>query len=153
MRRLLIVALAVSGSLAVLSAAAADGHGLWLDRASSGPLDCTIGRTFTVQWDAPDATDVIVDGVAREGQSGEAAIDCGAAPSGWRLWAARYGIVPQREIAASSRAADGELLETVLRVPMREPIPPPVIVRPRHGPTAAPSERGLRAIRFCATTG
>lgn len=128
MRRLLIVALAVSGSLAALSAAAADGHGLLLGRASSGPLDCTIGRTFTVQWYAPDATDVIVDGVAREGQAGEAAIDCGAAPSGWQLWAARYGIVPQREIAASARTAGGELLETVLRVPMREPIPPPVIV-------------------------
>ncbi len=143
MRRLLIVALAVSGSLAVLSAAAADGHGLWLDRASSGPLDCTIGRTFTVQWGAPDATDVIVDGVAREGQSGEAAIDCGAAPSGWRLWAARYGIVPQREIAASSWAADGELLETVLRVPMREPIPPPVIVSASAWPYGSTIRAGL----------
>lgn len=143
MRRLLIVALAVSGSFAVLSAAAADGHGLWLDRASSGPLDCIIGRTFTVQWDAPDATDVIVDGVAREGQSGEAAIDCGAAPSGWRLWAARYGIVPQREIAASSRAADGELLETVLRVPMREPIPPPVIVSASAWPYGSTIRAGL----------
>ena len=143
MRRLLIVALAVSGSLAALSAAAADGHGLWLERSSSGPLDCTIGRTFTVQWYAPDATDVIVDGVAREGQAGEAAIDCGAAPSGWRLWAARYGIVPQREIAASARAADGDLLETVLRVPMREPIPPPVIVSASAWPYGSTIRAGL----------
>ena len=128
MRRLLIAVLAVSGSLAALSSAAADEHGLRLGRASSGPPDCTIGRTFTVEWYAPGATDVIVDGAAREGQSGEAEIDCGTRPSGWQVWAARYGIVPQREIAATARAADGELIGAVLRVPLRDPIPPPIIV-------------------------
>ena len=102
MRRLLIIGLAMLGSLAGLlaglSLAAADEPGLSLWRGHLDLPDCTVGRTFMVQWRAREATDVVVDGVAREGEEGEAEIVCGPAPAGWELRAARYGVVPRREM-------------------------------------------------------
>ena len=129
MRQLLIIALAALGSLAaglaVLPEAAAQEPGISLWRGRFEPPDCTVGRTFTVQWRVPEATAAVVDGIAREGESGEAEINCGPAPAGWEIWAARYGAVPRREVVATARAADGELLTAALSVPMRAPVPPP----------------------------
>lgn len=131
MSRLPIIALAMLGSLAValavLPSAAAQEPGIWLWRGESEPPDCTVGRTFMVQWRAREATDAFIDGVAREGESGAAAIDCGPAPAGWEIWAARYGFVPSREVVATARDADDGLLTDVLSVSMRAPVPPPAI--------------------------
>ena len=115
MHRLLIIALAALGSfaagLAVLPEAAAQEPGISLWRGRFEPPDCTVGRTFTVQWRVPEATAAVVDGIAREGESGEAEINCGPVPAGWEIWAARYGAVPRREVVATARgrrqAADG----------------------------------------------
>ena len=147
MRRLLIIGLAALGSfaavLAGLPAAGAEEPGISLWRGQFEPPDCTAGRMFAVQWRVRGAADAVVDGVAREGESGEAVIDCGPAPAGWELWAARYGFVPSREVVATARAAGGELLTASLSVPMRAPAPPPAIASVR-----ARAYGGSASVRF-----
>ena len=128
-----LVAVATAGLAATASAEGRPGT-FWL----AGPDSCTVGGSTMIEWfiEIGDggASEIVVDGIPREGLGGAAVIECGRPPAGWTQWAARYGIVPKRIVNASALAPDGERIVRTLALEYRMPLSPPAEVEVSAGP-------------------
>ena len=92
---------------------------------------CTAGRMVAVDWNvmrgSQTVTEVRIDGIPQEGESGIALVECGALPEGWETWAARYGTLPTRVVAGQAAAANGQRVAAQVRLRIQPPPPPPTV--------------------------
>ena len=129
-RFVILAALAVLAAVAVLAATVGDSsaQSTAFLLQKQGEQVCTAGWAVDLEWwAAEDARDAFVDGRALSGSGGVVQVECGALPADWKVWAARYGMLPTRVAAGGATSADGEQVVARVRLRILPPLPAPAV--------------------------